>query len=138
MTVAAKATGLRQPGDPDPVARVKVADRLAGRGDDPDDLVAGGYGIVDVRQLAIEKMEVRAADAAGLDGDAHLVPAKGLERDLLHLQRGAGSRQAHRFQGGCSSFIGPKSPAALRAASCVAVLGPARPGSPCTARLLLA
>ncbi len=56
LAVAAEPARLREPGNADPVAGTKSADRSTGLSDPANDLVTGGDRIVDVRQLAIEEV----------------------------------------------------------------------------------
>ena len=67
---ASQGTPTRSPGR----KRVTEAPAAATR---PTISCPGVIGVVDVRQLPVEKMQVRAADAAGLHADAHLVLAEG-------------------------------------------------------------
>src|SRR6185437_5106624 len=104
--IAAESAGPGEPGDTHPVARPIAGDRRPDLGDRADDLVAGRDGVVDVGQLAVQEVQIGAADAAGLYRDADLVLAGRLQRNLFQAKRRAGGRESHRFH------IGLKSPAA--------------------------
>src|SRR5262249_11405661 len=64
--------------------------------DAADNLMTGDDGISDIRQFAIDNMEVGSADAAGADRNADLSVAGCRVGSLLPLQRRPGSRQHHR------------------------------------------
>ena len=72
---------MREPGDADPFADGEALDAGAELLDDADDLVAGNDRQPLVRQLAVDDMQIGAADAAGLDADQHLAgPGAGSAR----------------------------------------------------------
>src|SRR5262249_1351809 len=71
--VSADAAGKAQPGDADPVARLKALDSLARAGHLADNRVAGNDQEVWVGELAIDDVQVRAANAAGVHSDQNLI-----------------------------------------------------------------
>ena len=93
--IAAMAAGVAEPGRADPRAnseRHAGADRL----DPADDLVPRHDRQLGVRQLAVDDMQIGAADAAGLDPQSDFArPRLGLG-PLLHDELLAGPPQHHR------------------------------------------
>ena len=110
-TEPAGLVGLVQPGDADAVAcGERRRARLAARRDDlcagterhdlADDLVAGNDGRAVRRQLALQDVQVGAADAAGQHPQEHLARTRLGHRELdepeRRLRHGGGRRQLHR------------------------------------------
>ena len=73
--VAALAVGPAEPGDADAVAGREALRPLARAGDGADDLVARHQRQRRLAELAVEDVQVGAADAAGADRDQHLAGA---------------------------------------------------------------
>ena len=84
--IGAMATSPAQPGHADP---------LSGASDAADDLVAGDDG-ERTMELAVEDVEIGAADPAGGDLDQQLAGAGFRNRPLDHAQRRAGPIELHR------------------------------------------
>ena len=75
--VAASAAGPAEPGHADPLARAREPRRPRPRADDvADDLVAGNDRQLRLRQLAVDDVQVGAADGARGDLDQHLPGAR--------------------------------------------------------------
>src|SRR5438876_831611 len=73
---AAAATASAEPGYADPLAGAQRRDAGAYRLDGADDLVAGHHRQAGHRQLAVDEMEVGAADRAGAHPQPHLAGAR--------------------------------------------------------------
>ena len=95
LAVTAGPAGLGEPGDADPVTGAKGRDRAAGVDHAPDDFVPGRHRVDGLRQLAVDEMQVGAADAAGAHLDENLVLEERCERRLLTHERPAGRMQPH-------------------------------------------
>ena len=70
--VAALAVGPAEPGDPDPVARHETLGLLPRRAHGADDLVPHHQRQLRLGEVAVEDVEVGAADAAGMNRDLDL------------------------------------------------------------------
>ena len=93
---AAVAARAAEPADAGAGADAPAVDAFADRVDDADDLVAGNAWIADPRDQALNGQRVAAADAAGLDADAHFLGPGNGNLALLRLERSAGLRNDHR------------------------------------------
>ena len=81
VAIEAMPAGVREPGNADPLADREAFDAGAEPLDEADDLVAGNDRQPLVRQLAVDDVQIGAADAAGLDADQQLRrPRRGLGR----------------------------------------------------------
>ena len=68
-TKVANAKFIIQPGDPDAAIGLELYDALTCRGTPADDLVSRNNRLLQVFQIPVENMQIRAADAAGGDLD---------------------------------------------------------------------
>ena len=93
--IAAFAASVSEPGNADPLSDLERGYTLAERFDPTDHLVARNDGVVYVRQLAVDDMQIGPADAAGIDPDAHIAGAGCRILPFLQLKRRAGRRQNH-------------------------------------------
>ena len=66
---------------------------------DSDDLVPWRDRIVDIRQLAIDEVQIRAAHAAGLDPDQELPGSRGRQPQLGERERCTVREQPHGVHG---------------------------------------
>jgi hypothetical protein len=73
---AAPAASPAQPRHADPLPGGEPLDAGADGLDDAHDLVAGHDRSAEVRQLAVDDVEVRPADSTREDADLHLAPAR--------------------------------------------------------------
>jgi hypothetical protein len=87
LAVAAGAVGPAEPGDSDAVALVESGGALSARGDPTHDLVAGNQRQLRPVELAVDDVEVSAADAARMDLDHDLPETRPRVREVLRLER---------------------------------------------------
>jgi hypothetical protein len=97
--VGTGTVGVAQPRDADPLADLQAPHGGADRIDPADDLVPGNHRHLRVRQLAVNDVQVRAADAARQHPDADLVRRRLRIRQLRPHQRGTQSVEHHRLHG---------------------------------------
>jgi hypothetical protein len=96
LAIGAMPAGVGEPGNPDPFADGEAFDAGAEPLDETDDLVAGNDRQPLVGQLAVDHVQIGAANAAGLDADQHFgAPRRGLG-PLFEDQRRADFSQRHR------------------------------------------
>src|SRR5206468_3348701 len=98
--VPAFTAGVSQPRDSDAIARCKTGGAFAGGFNSTDDFVARHDRDVDVRELAVNHVEIGAAHPAGRDPYQQL-PGRRLRGGALKLldASGAGGGQDHRAHG---------------------------------------
>src|SRR5437660_940543 len=111
--IEAFAAGEGEPRHPHAIADAELAGLRAERRDGADDLVARRHRKGNCRQLAIEEMQVRAADATGLHPDQQLVSARGRQAHLSEHERRARAHETHRFHG-CGALVRCGGPMPLR------------------------
>jgi hypothetical protein len=83
----ADAAGPVEPGHSHPLTNGEPADPLSDRVHNPHDLMAGNDGKFGQWEVPLYGMQVRVADAAGLDAQADFLCARLREREVRHLQR---------------------------------------------------
>ena len=76
VAIEAMAAGVRQPGNADPLADGEILDPGAEPLDQADHLVAGNDRQPRIGQLAVDDVQIGAADAAGFDANQQLAPAR--------------------------------------------------------------
>ena len=96
--VFADAAGTVQPRNSDAVADAQKAGLAADRFDNPHDLMARDHGRFTRRQLALDDVQVGAADTAGGDADEHLIALGRGAREFLKYKRPALDRRGRRQQ----------------------------------------
>ena len=84
-----------EPGDADPVAGAKTIDVVSDFRHDADDLMAGNQGKLGLGQLAVNHVEIRPADAAGVHANQHLIGSRSRHREIDGFQRGSCGVQNH-------------------------------------------
>src|SRR5262249_34025963 len=89
------AAGVTEPGNADAFAGFRGSDAGAKRIHPPDHFVAGNDRIGDIRQLAVDDMQVGPAYAAGADLDARVAGAGFRIVPPLKPERRTGRRQDH-------------------------------------------
>lgn len=94
--VSAAPAGVPEPGHADPRTGRRTHNARADRLDDADDLVAGHDGIDRLRKVAVDDVQIGAADRAGLDPDANLAGPGDRVRPFLRNEGRAGRAQNHR------------------------------------------
>ncbi len=87
------AVGMAQPRHADAIARCELRDALTERRHMADDLMAEHERELGLRKLAVENMQIGAADAAGRDLDEDLAGSR-----LGHFERGLLERRARAFE----------------------------------------
>ena len=97
--VGTSAAGMAEPGDADALAHAVRGHVLPELVDDAHDLVPRHDRPNDIRQLAIDNVEVRSAHPAGFYPNANLTRCGMRIRPLLEDEGPAGSRKNHRFHG---------------------------------------
>ena len=114
--IVAFPAGPAQPRDADPLALGEALDSFAQCRHDADRLVPRDDGIAHRRQIAVDHMQVGAADPAGMDPDQHLPRPRLRPRPLFQNKALAGPVQNHRAHE--VQFIsGPSSPPACPGAA---------------------
>jgi len=88
-----------KPRHPGPLAQCQTVDTRAKRVDAPDDLVSQYQWEVGMGELAIENMQIGAADAAGFHLEPHFARSRGGVRQIAEDQRGVLFFQDHRAHG---------------------------------------
>src|SRR5207248_1578218 len=100
VAAAAVVAGAAPPGEPGDADAGALLQGLGGFDDGADDLVAEDEGELRADQLAVEDVEVGAADGAGADFEEHLARLFGSRvRLVLEPQRRSRSVQHHRAHG---------------------------------------
>jgi len=97
LAVAAFTARPREPWHANAIAAGEPVDAGAGLGHRADDLVAGNDRGACVRQLAVDDMEVGAADAARVDLHQDLPRSRGRIAQFHPLEGPLRSHQDHRF-----------------------------------------
>ncbi len=97
--IGANAASAGKPWNADALADAQRVDTGTERIDAPDDFVAGNDGQLGFRQLAVDHMQVGAADAACAHRDADLSGSGQAIRQLRPFQGGARFSQQHRVHG---------------------------------------
>jgi hypothetical protein len=78
-----------------PLPNTKAAYTRPHRGNGADDLMAGDHGSLGMGQLAVNQMQVGAADAAGMDVDQQLARCGDRVRNLQVAQLSVGAVEYH-------------------------------------------
>jgi hypothetical protein len=90
---------VAEPGDADALAKVRALDAGPDRIDAADNFVAGDNGYAWVRELAVEDMQIGAADPAGRDAHPDFAGAWAAVGKLGPFEGGAWRLQYHRVHG---------------------------------------
>jgi hypothetical protein len=93
--IGADAAGAAQPGDPDPLAHPETPGQWRRFGHHADDLVAGHQRQQVRGQLAVDDVQVGAADGAGAHPDQHVMPACAEYRQRCLAQGAARGVEQH-------------------------------------------
>jgi hypothetical protein len=93
LTTLARAA---QPRHADAIANRERLDRITASDDPPDDLVPEDERQLRTRQLAVEDVQVGAADATGADLDQEIVRARRRPLQFAQLQRLSRTIEHHR------------------------------------------
>ena len=100
-TVIAVPAGVREPGDPDAGAECRRLDLRAAGDHGAHDLMTRYDRNLGVGQVAVDQMQVGAADAAGVDADQHLRRTRLRTRHRARNQRPTGTLAHHRLHRRC-------------------------------------
>ena len=93
--IGTMAAGMAEPRYPHTLAKLQVFDAVSQIIDTSHDFVPGSYRIRDVRQFAIQDMQVGAADPAGSNTNADFPGARTKIRQLRPFQPAARLFQHH-------------------------------------------
>jgi hypothetical protein len=96
---------MPEPRDADSIARCKLTDATAQGSHPPDNLVSGNERKSGVRQVAVDHVEVGAADRACRDFDEHLAGTRTRHLALNQPEGAANSLKHHRLHASTSLML---------------------------------
>jgi hypothetical protein len=96
---------MPEPGDANSITHCKAPIAIAQASHASDNLVSRNEGKLGVRKVAVDHMEVGAADRTRRNLDEHLAGARTRQRPLNQPQGGANSLEHHRLHASTSLML---------------------------------